>query len=372
MRGLLWAIYSRAINHRTPNDNRIADNVENSVRASKGWSWGRFSFDALAEAESRLLSIVRANIISRLISVRLACSQIYTITAKGSEADESRVPLLFIHGFAAGVGIWAANIDCVAEKRVVHAIDLLGFGRSSRPEFSDDPTLAELQYVQSIEDWRREMNIEKMIIVAHSFGGFLSSSYALEHPERVRHLVLVDPWGFPEKPPDDRQIRPVGWIRAVATVVSMFNPLSALRAAGPYGAALVKRLRPDLAMRYGATDPDAIYDYIYQCNAQEPSGEVAFSSMSYAFGWARRPMIDRIAALSQDVPLTFIYGSKSWVDSGSGVEVQQQRPNAYVDVQVIRGAGHHVYADRTDAFNDVLRRITEMIDANEDLIEEFS
>lgn len=75
-----------------------------------------------------------------------------------------------------------------------------GFGRSSRPGFSSDAQEAERQLVQSVEEWRREMNLDSMIILGHSMGGFLAASYAIRYPDRVKHLILADPWGFPEKP----------------------------------------------------------------------------------------------------------------------------------------------------------------------------
>ncbi|VDO41016.1 unnamed protein product [Onchocerca flexuosa] len=314
--------------------------------------------------------------------------QIYTVTAESPTSSCARIPAVLIHGFAAGVAFWAANIDDMAKKRILHCFDLLGFGRSSRPVFAKDPALAELQFVQSIENWRKRMGINKMILVGHSFGAFLAASFALEYPERVRHLVLVDPWGFPEKPLEIQEIfhfipfpnislkysfnfnklqnYPV-WIRIATRAMSFFYPLAALRWAGPYGISVVKTLRPDLSLRFQCADPNAIYEYFYQCNAQNPSGEIAFTNMSFSFGWAKRPMLKRIIDLPSEVPMTFIYGSKSWIDSSSGIEVQNERRNAYVDVQIINGAGHHVYVDQKELFNNVLSDLFDKIDANEDM-----
>lgn len=86
-----------------------------------------------------------------------------------------------------------------------------------------------------------------MFLVAHSFGGFLASSYTLAHPERVEHLILVDPWGFPEKPANtDKMVREKEeggqgqitsdpWLHFIARFLTQFNPLTPLRVLGPYG-----------------------------------------------------------------------------------------------------------------------------------------
>lgn len=95
------------------------------------------------------------------------------------------MPVVLLHGFAAGIGLWCMNIDKISNNhRPVYAMDLLGFGRSSRPQFSSDPKQIEQQYVNAIEKWRSEVKLEKFILLGHSFGGYLATAYSIKHPEK--------------------------------------------------------------------------------------------------------------------------------------------------------------------------------------------
>ena len=150
-----------------------------------------------------------------------------------------------------------------------------GFGRSSRPAFAADSMIAEKQLVKSIEEWRREMNLSHMILLGHSMGGFLATSYTMSYPDRVQHLLLADPWGFPERP---KEIAAPLWARAIGAIVSPMNPLWLLRAAGPFGQAVVQKTRPDILRKFSEVvqtdeknNENVMAQYIHQCNAQTPT-----------------------------------------------------------------------------------------------------
>lgn len=89
-----------------------------------------------------------------------------------------------VHGFGGGVGLWVRNLDALSRTCTVYAFDLLGFGRSSRPAFPNDATLSEEQFVNSIEQWRQSLGLERMILLGHSLGGYLATSYSIQYPER--------------------------------------------------------------------------------------------------------------------------------------------------------------------------------------------
>jgi cardiolipin-specific phospholipase len=79
-------------------------------------------------------------------------------------------------------------------------------GRSSRPKWTIakksnetwDEIVKEVEdhFVQSLEDWRESIGLEKMTLLGHSLGGYFATCYALQYPQRVEKLVLVSPGNY--------------------------------------------------------------------------------------------------------------------------------------------------------------------------------
>jgi len=174
---------------------------------------------------------------------------ISTLSVKPTSDHQSAItPLVFLHGVGTGAALWVLNLASVATQRTVYALDMLGFGRSSRVTFSSDPAVAEIEFVESLEAWRQAVCLDAFILVGHCFGAFIATSYALRYPNCVRHLLVVSPWGFSEQQSEassvsssrantiaERQLPMPLWVKVLALLLQPFNPFAALRLAGSWG-----------------------------------------------------------------------------------------------------------------------------------------
>lgn len=266
--------------------------------------------------------------------------------------ESEKVPIVLMHGFGAGSAFFAMNLEELAVENPVYAFDTLGFARSSRPAFSYEPETIEQQFVDSIEQWRKVMGIEKMVLLGHSFGGFLASSYALKYPERLEHLILVDSWGVDPAP--ELQDFPLWKLSVAYTVRLMVGPFSMIRAFGPFGEWLIKNVRPDLLQKYQSiVDPATFSQYIYHSNNNNnPSGEAAFHRMTVVGPWPLHPIGERLKkSLDEEIPVTFMYGANTWINNIYAKIIKEQRKNSYTNLIIVEDAGHHIYTDNAPEFN---------------------
>lgn len=105
-------------------------------------------------------------------------------------------PVALIHGLAGSARWWARNIDALAERHLVAAVDLVGFGHNRRffgmPEVL--PSFAEVTTL--LARWLETFG-EPVHVMGHSMGGQLAIRLAAERPDLVRSLVLVNAAGIP-------------------------------------------------------------------------------------------------------------------------------------------------------------------------------
>ncbi len=122
--------------------------------------------------------------------------------AHGTEVGQACGPaLLLVHGFGASTQHWRHNIPVLSQTHEVHALDLLGFGRSAKP--------SELDYGGSL--WReqvvayvKEVIRRPTVIVGNSLGGYAALAAGADLGVDAAGVVLLNAAGYfsdEKKPP---------------------------------------------------------------------------------------------------------------------------------------------------------------------------
>lgn len=293
---------------------------------------------------------------------------------KQLQKSDSSPPLVLLHGYMNGASYFYRNFAGLSQYfPSIHSLDVIGSGLSSRPinPFNSSSTVEQTEdvFCESLEEWRKQNKIDKMVLAGHSMGGYLSVAYTERYPQNVDKLILLSPVGVPDEPAAgseeqqskrslsrrmmfsafrylfDNQYTPGGFLRS----------LSESRSRGMIESYVLKRL-PAIAEE---EERQAVSDYLFH-NVMLPGSTEAsvnrFLTTPYLI--AKQPLVDRIPKL--DVPsVTFLYGSHDWMDVAGGLKTQLQceevtrtgKTAPAVDVYRVDQAGHLLMLDNWQEFN---------------------
>ncbi|KAJ5861008.1 uncharacterized protein N7529_008318 [Penicillium soppii] len=405
----------------------------------------------------------------------------FSVERIDEEADQH---LVMLHGYGAGLGFFYKNFEPLSRLKgwQLHALDMLGMGRSTRPSFKikakgreEAIREAEAWFVDALEEWRIKRKIDRFTLLGHSLGGYMAVAYALKYPGHLNKLILASPVGIPEDPyavtadvaepsastlpneltQDQREITSSAAIPETApkTTDGSFitgrqppaepaqpprrnlpkwfaylwdaniSPFSLVRWAGPLGPRLVSGWTSRRFSHLPAEEAKALHDYSYSIFSLRGSGEYALAYILAPGAFARSPLIHRVQGLGRQLihdntsalphpitaataplntqdtpasttapsesqparrekglPVVFMYGDHDWMDVSGGhaatdrLEAEKKKVLADATpeergtdegsskVVVINNAGHHLYLDGWEEFNNVV--LAEMEEVN--------
>lgn len=117
-------------------------------------------------------------------------------------------PVILVHGFFYDSCLWKKNIDALAEKFRVYALDLWGFGYSTREPLDYGYPL----YADQLLRFMDSLSIPRASLIGQSMGGGTCILFTLQHRKRVNKLILVNAAGMPNPLPLMGKIANLPWV----------------------------------------------------------------------------------------------------------------------------------------------------------------
>ena len=150
-------------------------------------------------------------------------------------------PIVLLHGTSASLHTWEGWVAALQAKRRVISLDLPGFGLTGPFPDGDYRMSHYSAFLAHVLD---QLQVPRAVVAGNSFGGQLAWQFALDHPQRVERLVLVDAAGYPRN----------------ATSIPIGFRLAQIPALAPLMANLLPRQMIEASIRNVYGDPSKVSD----------------------------------------------------------------------------------------------------------------
>ena len=258
------------------------------------------------------------------------------------EQGEGEQTILFIHGLGSYIPAWYKNIEALKSSYTCIAIDLPGYGKSSKGKYDYDMKF----FADVVASFIKEKGLQKVTLAGHSMGGQVSITTALYYAELVQNLVLVAPAGFETFHEGQKE-----WFREILTSRGvMLTP--------------VESIQSNIAYNFYNYQPDAsfmITDRIAMRSAEDFEW-YCYAVVQSISGMVDQPVFDFLKEVEQ--PTLVLFGENDnlipnrFLNPGTTRKVAErgveQMSNA--SLKMIPNTGHFAMFESADVVNNEIRR----------------
>ena len=241
-------------------------------------------------------------------------------------------PVILVHGFFYDSYMWDKNIDVLAEKFKVYAIDLWGFGYSTREPLDYGYPL----YVDQLLKFMNALNIQKASLVGQSMGGGTCIAFCIDHRDKVNKMILVDAAGMPNPLP-------------------LMGKLAILPKVGEfmhgYKGNLVRKITLRTTFIYDKKlITDSYFDNVTRSHKIKGTNEISLQILRRQFFGT---LLDEIHRLGEtDAPILIVWGR---YDKSIPVKRGQEMHNILKGsrLEIFERAGHCPHDEQAQKFNQI-------------------
>jgi pimeloyl-ACP methyl ester carboxylesterase len=260
------------------------------------------------------------------------------VTRYWESSPQQGVPIVLVHGYGALIEHWWRVMRPLAQVHTVYALDLYGFGYSSRLRRSPSKEL----WADQVADLVCKVLPSPAIVVGHSMGGVVAAQVAYNYPEFVRGLVLVDSTGLREsgEPTTFIERLLMGAIRTPLVGEMMSGVLS--------GRESVRQSLLAAYYRKNMVTPALVEAFLRPL--QQPGSVQSYLAVSRAF---ERLLLDMEPGAVQS-PTLIVWGAEDRSPPPSHASLLKQRVFPDAELRLMAGAGHCPFDELPEDFCEVL------------------
>lgn len=250
-------------------------------------------------------------------------------------------PIIFIHGLGSYAPAWKKTIIDLSENYRCIAIDLPGYGKSSKGNYEGSMSY----YADIIKEISDRLNLEKVTLAGHSMGGQISILMSLAYPDLVERLILIAPAGFETFTAGQKQ-----WFREVLT---------------PKGVALtpVDALISNVGYNFYDFPKDAQFmiDDRISMRSAEGFNLYCHQIVKSINGMVDEPVFDYLKNIN--IPTLIIYGQQDnlipnrFLNPGKTIEIAKKGADQIANsrLEIINKAGHFVHFEQSEKVNSIIK-----------------